>query len=127
MLVVDDDDDIRESLMDFLEEHGFEPLGARDGLDAFDKLGTADPQPCLIILDLMMPKMDGRTFRHKQLERASLAEIPVVVISAYRDVEQNARDLQRRQLAAQAAEPAGAAAGRPRSLRRRLTDGRAAT
>ncbi|MES1206875.1 MAG: response regulator [Pseudomonadota bacterium] len=93
VLVVDDDDDIRESLMDFLEEHGFEPVGARDGLDAFDKLGTADPHPCLIILDLMMPKMDGRTFRHKQLERAALADIPVVVISAYRDVEQNARDL----------------------------------
>ncbi|HVY40725.1 MAG TPA: response regulator [Polyangia bacterium] len=93
VLVVDDDDDIRESLMEFLEEHGFEPLGARDGVDAFEKLGTADPQPCLIILDLMMPKMDGRTFRHKQLERAALADIPVVVISAYRDVEQNARDL----------------------------------
>jgi CheY-like chemotaxis protein len=62
-------------------------------VDAFDKLGTSDPQPCLIILDLMMPKMDGRTFRHKQLERAAVAEIPVVVISAYRDVEQNARDL----------------------------------
>ena len=94
VLVVDDDDDIRESLMEFLEEHGFESVGARDGVDAFDKLGSADPQPCLIILDLMMPKMDGRTFRHKQLERASLADIPVVVISAYRDVEQNARDLQ---------------------------------
>jgi CheY-like chemotaxis protein len=94
VLVVDDDDDIRESLMEFLEEHGFDPLGARDGVDAFDKLGTSDPQPCLIILDLMMPKMDGRTFRHKQLERAAVAEIPVVVISAYRDVEQNARDLQ---------------------------------
>ncbi len=93
VMVVDDDDDIRESLMEFLEEHGFEPVGARDGFDAFEKLGAGDPHPCLIILDLMMPKMDGRTFRHKQLERASLAEIPVVVISAYRDVEQNARDL----------------------------------
>jgi len=94
VLVVDDDDDIRESLMDFLEEHGFEPVGARDGVDALSKLTALDRAPCLIILDLMMPNMDGRTFREKQMERAGLAQIPVVVISAYRDVEQNARDLQ---------------------------------
>ena len=94
VLVVDDDDDIRESLIDFLEEHGFQPVGARDGVDALAKLASLDPPPCLIILDLMMPNMDGRTFREKQMERAGLADIPVVVISAYRDVEQNARDLQ---------------------------------
>ncbi len=94
VLVVDDDDDIRESLMDFLEEHGFEVVGARDGVDALGKLTSLDPPPCLIILDLMMPNMDGRTFREKQMERAGLADIPVVVISAYRDVEHNARDLQ---------------------------------
>lgn len=94
VLVVDDDDDIRESLIDFLDEHGFDPVGARDGLDALSKLTSLDPPPCLIILDLMMPNMDGRTFREKQMERAGLADIPVVVISAYRDVERNARDLQ---------------------------------
>lgn len=94
VLVVDDDDDIRESLMDYLEEHGYEPVGARDGLDALSKLAGLNPQPCLIILDLMMPNMDGRTFRQKQMERTALADIPVVVISAYRDVEQNARELQ---------------------------------
>jgi CheY-like chemotaxis protein len=93
VLVVDDDDDIRESLMDFLEEHAFEPVGARDGVDALSKLNGLDPAPCLIILDLMMPNMDGRTFREKQMELDGLSDIPVVVISAYRDVEQNARDL----------------------------------
>ncbi len=94
VMVVDDDDDIRESLMDFLEEHGFETVGARDGADALRQLSALEPPPCLIILDLMMPNMDGRTFREKQMERAGLASIPVVVISAYRDVEHNARDLQ---------------------------------
>jgi CheY-like chemotaxis protein len=94
VMVIDDDDDIRESLIDFLDEHGFQTVGARDGVEALDQLGRLDPPPCLIILDLMMPKMDGRTFRQVQLEREPLANIPVVVISAYRDVEENARDLQ---------------------------------
>lgn len=94
VMVIDDDDDIRESLIDFLDEHGFQTVGARDGVEALDQLGSLDPPPCLIILDLMMPKMDGRTFRQLQLERQPLADIPVVVISAYRDVEENARDLQ---------------------------------
>jgi len=84
-MIVDDDADIRESLMEFLEDHGFETMGARDGQEALDTLGAADPPPCLIILDLMMPKMDGQTFREKQLEQAPLAGIPVIVISAYRD------------------------------------------
>jgi DNA-binding response OmpR family regulator len=94
VMIVDDDPDIRESLMEFLEDHGFETIGARDGLEALQTLGSADPPPCLIILDLMMPNMDGRTFREKQLEQGALADIPVVVISAHRDVAQRHRDMQ---------------------------------
>jgi DNA-binding response OmpR family regulator len=93
VMIVDDDADIRESLMEFLEDHGFETIGARDGQEALDTLGVADPPPCLIILDLMMPKMDGRTFREKQLEHATLSGIPVIVISAYRDVSGTSRDM----------------------------------
>jgi DNA-binding response OmpR family regulator len=92
-MIVDDDADIRESLMEFLEDHGFETIGARDGQEALDTLGVADPPPCLIILDLMMPKMDGRTFREKQLEHSTLAGIPVIVISAYRDVSGTSREM----------------------------------
>jgi CheY-like chemotaxis protein len=86
VLVVDDDDDVRESLMDFLRDYGYEPVGASDGRDALEKLTTAAIQPCVIILDLMMPIMDGRAFREKQLGSPELARIPVVVISAYKDV-----------------------------------------
>jgi CheY-like chemotaxis protein len=94
VMIVDDDADIRESLMEFLEDHGFETIGARDGLEALNTLRSVDPPPCLIILDLMMPNMDGRTFREKQLQRERLADIPVIVISAYREVAESARHMQ---------------------------------
>jgi two-component system, OmpR family, response regulator CpxR len=93
ILVVDDDEDIRTSLVEFLEDHGFSAIGAFDGRDALHKLGTLDPKPCLIVLDLMMPTMDGRAFRQRQLAEEPLSRIPVVVISAYRDVVASSKDL----------------------------------
>jgi CheY-like chemotaxis protein len=87
VLVVDDNEDIRESLMDFLEDHGIAATGAIDGLDALSKLGSAPALPCLIILDLMMPNMDGRAFRQAQMQDPGLRGIPVVVVSANRDVQ----------------------------------------
>ena len=92
-MIVDDDADIRESLMEFFEDHGFDTIGARDGQEALEALGAANPPPCLIILDLMMPKMDGRAFREKQLETAPLAAIPVIVISANREVGGTSREM----------------------------------
>jgi CheY-like chemotaxis protein len=93
VLVVEDDVDIRESLMEVLEDHGYEPIGAENGLEALDKLREPGPPPCLILLDLMLPKMDGRAFRQKQLQSPEFADIPVVVISAFRDVGQIAQEL----------------------------------
>jgi CheY-like chemotaxis protein len=93
VMVVEDDLDIRESLMEILEDHGYEPIGAENGLEALDMLRGPGPQPCLILLDLMLPKMDGRAFRQHQLESPELAAIPVVVISAFRDVAQIAREM----------------------------------
>jgi CheY-like chemotaxis protein len=93
VLVVEDDLEIRESLMEILEDHGYEAVGAGNGLEALDRLGAPGPQPCLIFLDLMMPRMDGRAFRQEQLRRPELASIPVVVISAFRDVEPVAAEM----------------------------------
>ncbi|HEX8697780.1 MAG TPA: response regulator [Myxococcaceae bacterium] len=93
VLVVEDDLDIRESLMEILEDHGYEPIGAENGFEALDKLRAPGPQPCLILLDLMLPKMDGRVFRQHQLQSPELAAIPVVVISAFRDVTQIAQEM----------------------------------
>jgi CheY-like chemotaxis protein len=88
VLVVDDDRDIRDSLIEMLEEHGYPARGAGNGVEALDAL-RGEP-PCLILLDLMMPVMDGREFREEQVKHPAWADIPVIVISAYGDVEAQA-------------------------------------
>ncbi len=93
VLVIDDDEDIRESLMAYLEDQGLRPLGAANGQSALDLLADASRRPCAIVLDLMMPIMDGRTFREEQMRLASLAEIPVVLISAYANLTEVASEL----------------------------------
>jgi CheY-like chemotaxis protein len=97
VLVVEDDPDIREALIQILEDSGYRPSGAVDGQDALDKLDAAPRSggglPCLILLDLMMPVMDGRMFREEQLRRPALSAIPVVVLSAYRDLETHIQGL----------------------------------
>jgi len=93
VVVVEDDELIRDSLLEVLEENGYEAIGAGDGREALDKLAALDGPPCLIVLDLMMPGMDGREFRKHQLEDPALAAIPVVVISAFRDLDEIAKEL----------------------------------
>jgi CheY-like chemotaxis protein len=93
VLVVEDDVDIRQALVEILEDQGFETLGARDGADALDILSRATDLPCVILLDLMMPVMDGAAFREAQRNDPRIASIPVVVLSAYRDVDRHAAPL----------------------------------
>ena len=93
ILVVDDDRDIRDSLIETLEDHGFRATGAANGAEALEVLRKSPERPSLILLDLMMPVMDGPEFREEQLKNPSWAEIPVVVISAYSDAEIRARSL----------------------------------
>jgi CheY-like chemotaxis protein len=93
IFVVEDEDMIRDSIVEFLDENGYEAVGAADGRDALDKLAMPGRRPCLILLDLMMPIMDGRTFREQQLQTPGLAAIPVVLFSAYQDVAKTAVDL----------------------------------
>ena len=57
---------IRESIVEFLDDNGYEAVGAADGQEALEKLARrSEPPPCLILLDLMMPVMDGQTFRER--------------------------------------------------------------
>jgi CheY-like chemotaxis protein len=83
ILIVEDDDTIRESLVDFLGENGYDAQGAVDGQDALTQLQRPGQLPCLIVLDMMMPVMDGEAFREKQLRDPKLATIPTVVMSAH--------------------------------------------
>lgn len=92
VLVIDDDVDLRETLISVLEDEGYEAVGAVDGVHALEQLATG-PLPCVILLDLMMPNMDGQQFRQEQLQDAKLARVPVIVLSAYRDVAERAAAL----------------------------------
>jgi CheY-like chemotaxis protein len=93
VMVVEDDSEIRDSLLEILSEAGYQSIGAGNGQEALGRLRALPTLPCLILLDLMMPVMDGVAFREKQLEDPTLAAIPVVVISAARDLAVTARAL----------------------------------
>jgi CheY-like chemotaxis protein len=95
IMVVEDEEMIRDSLVEFLDDHGYRAVGAADGREALSKLGAAtdDDLPCLILLDLMMPVMDGKSFREHQLQTPGLAGIPVVIFSAYQDLAKTADEL----------------------------------
>jgi CheY-like chemotaxis protein len=80
VLIVDDNADIRQSLARLLRVFGIQSAVAADGQEALDRL-RADTAVGLIVLDLMMPVMDGWEFRHQQVEDPDLAAIPVVVCS----------------------------------------------
>ena len=81
ILIVEDDDDIREALTQILELEGYVVREAANGREALDII-AAQPAPSLILLDLMMPVMDGWQFRTEQMKDPSLSKVPVVVISA---------------------------------------------
>jgi CheY-like chemotaxis protein len=82
ILVVEDDADIRESIVEVLEDAGYRVSSAGDGRQALEVLEAASEKPRLILLDLMMPVMNGFQFRQEQLARDELAAIPVLVITA---------------------------------------------
>ncbi len=81
VLIVEDDTDIRDALCQILEEEGYRVLGLSHGRDALDYL-RENPAPQLLLLDLMMPVMNGWEFREQQLQDPRLSSIPVVIISA---------------------------------------------
>ena len=86
VLIVDDDDALRESICDLLEEDGYHAVQARDGVQALEHLQRREDKPGLILLDLMMPGMDGWSFRDAQLRDPILRTIPVVLMSSVQDV-----------------------------------------
>jgi len=93
VLLVEDDEDIRTSIASVLNDAGFAVVGAVDGHDALSYLRTVSEPPRLILLDLMMPVMDGWAFRAEQLADERLAQIPVVILSAATDLGRHAAQL----------------------------------
>src|SRR5690606_27620152 len=86
VLVVDDDVDIREALSDTLEHRGYAVVTARNGREALDFLRSRRP-PAVILLDLMMPVMDGYECLEARQSDPALSAIPVVIISAGQGVD----------------------------------------
>jgi CheY-like chemotaxis protein len=87
VLIVEDDDLTREALESILTSNGCTAAGVANGREAINYLHR-NPRPDLILLDMMMPVMNGWEFRSQQKRDPELAPIPVVVCSAVGDIQQ---------------------------------------
>jgi CheY-like chemotaxis protein len=87
ILVVDDEDDIRETVGEVLHAEGYETVGAPNGQEAKKLLERARKMPRLILLDLMMPVMDGWDFLMWLEGNPRTSEIPVAIMSAHPSIE----------------------------------------
>lgn len=81
ILIVEDDEQIRKTLTRSLSGKGYSVATARNGQEALAGLERCASPPRVIITDLMMPVMDGWTFRQQLLARPLLAKIPVIILS----------------------------------------------
>jgi CheY-like chemotaxis protein len=92
VLIVEDDLDFRDHLARLIRARGHEVELASDGEEALLRLLAGEP-PSLILLDLMMPEMDGWTFRARMLQDEKLARIPIAVLSGVGSVGSEAQKL----------------------------------
>lgn len=94
VLIVEDDPEVREMLRELLATEGFHAVAAEDGLEALHLLRTvrhrAPDAPCLVLLDLKMPRLGGNEFRRAQLGDPTVANVPIAVMSGATDLEQRA-------------------------------------
>ena len=97
VLIVEDDAHTREMLATLLSTQGFHPVAAEDGLEALHLLRAvrrrAPDIPCLVLLDLTMPRLGGQEFRRAQLGDPTVANVPVAVMSGAIDAEERAHAL----------------------------------
>ena len=89
ILIVYDDLDIREILADTLKEGGFEVITAANGFEALTLVRRMTAPPSAILLDLMMPVMDGYTFLEVRRKDPALASIPLAVATAGRSIDRD--------------------------------------
>ena len=97
VLIVEDDPEVREMLTQLLTSEGFYAVGAEDGLEALHLLRTvrhrSPDAPCLVLLDLKMPRLGGNEFRRAQLGDPTVANVPIAVMSGAADLEQRAEEM----------------------------------
>jgi CheY-like chemotaxis protein len=92
ILVVEDDPDLRETLLEVLEDEGFEVSIAANGREALDILETRRGA-ALVLLDLVMPDMDGLEFLRRQLQSPALSSVPVVILTGDSKGQNEARTM----------------------------------
>jgi CheY-like chemotaxis protein len=80
VLIVEDDPDVLQMMEDVLRLEGYSTETARNGAEALER--TRQRRPCLVLLDLMMPVMDGWTFRKRQLADPVISDVPVLCVTA---------------------------------------------
>jgi CheY-like chemotaxis protein len=97
VLIVEDDPDTRDMVSALLSMEGFNAVAAEDGLEALHLLRAvchrAPNAPCLVLLDLTMPRLGGHEFRRAQLEDATVSGVPIAVVSGALDAERLATSL----------------------------------
>lgn len=86
VLLVEDDRDIREAVLEALKDEGYAATGAINGLDALATLQKSEMLPDLILLDLMMPRMNGTEFLAEMAKVAGWSSVPIIVLSAHAQV-----------------------------------------
>jgi CheY-like chemotaxis protein len=93
ILVVEDDLDLRDSLVEVLLDAGYDADGVGDGREALRRLSGPRRRPDLILLDLQLPNMNGGEFRAEQKKLGELSNIPIAVVSADPNAPEKARAL----------------------------------
>jgi DNA-binding response OmpR family regulator len=91
VLIAEDNQDICEMMSMFLRTEGFETECASNGLEALRRM--RERRPCVVLLDIHMPRMDGFEFRRRQLADPELAAIPVLCLTALHDLAGIAQEL----------------------------------
>ena len=84
ILVVDDDDDLRAQLSEVLVEAGYDARGAADGVDALRMIADDEQLPCVVLLDLLMPRLGGVDTLRRLRQSPRTASLPVIVLSGVR-------------------------------------------
>jgi DNA-binding response OmpR family regulator len=91
VLVVDDDEELRDALVDVLTHDGYEVRTARDGVEALHVLDEVTPD--VLVLDLMMPRMDGIQLVQELERRGRRGQLPILVLTARRDAAEQVQQL----------------------------------
>jgi CheY-like chemotaxis protein len=92
LLIVDDNRELRETLAEFLSLKGHAVECAANGREAVQLIAAPETRPELILLDLLMPVLDGWGFLAERAREPVLADVPVVILSACEEVTEKAKE-----------------------------------